>query len=149
MLAFTSDYRILSTTYSSSASRWAASALHPAPLLLLITVGDHRRAVLVSGQDRHRTRIRATAQDRDAPAHGRQRPQHGSARLRARIGAGGSGGALIAPIYYIFPRWAAPSPSKPSVVVVLGGMGSIVGATLGGVLIGMSESLSAVYIVPA
>jgi len=30
--------------------------------------------------------------------------------------------------------------------VVLGGMGSIVGATLGGILIGVTESMSAVYV---
>src|SRR5947208_11461844 len=55
-------------------------------------------------------------------------------------------GALISPTYYIFPQVGSAFTLKAFVIVVLGGMGSVIGATLGGVLIGMTESLAAVYV---
>jgi branched-chain amino acid transport system permease protein len=64
------------------------------------------------------------------------------------IGAGlaGAAGALISPTYYIFPQVGSAFTLKAFVIVVLGGMGSVVGATLGGIIIGVTESLSAVYV---
>jgi len=58
----------------------------------------------------------------------------------------GTAGALIAPTYYIFPQVGSVFTLKAFVITVLGGMGSVVGAMLGGILIGVTESLSAVYI---
>jgi CDP-diacylglycerol--glycerol-3-phosphate 3-phosphatidyltransferase len=54
-------------------------------------------------------------------------------------------GALIAPTYYIFPQVGSAFTLKAFVITVLGGMGSVVGATLGGVLIGVAESIGGVY----
>src|SRR6267378_324560 len=125
MLAFTSDYRILSTTYSSSS----------AALGWFLGRTDTGHA------------IRATAQDRDAAQlMGVNVRNMGVLAFGLGSALAGAAGALIAPIYYIFPQVGGVFTLKAFVVVVLGGMGSIVGATLGGVLIGMSESLSAVYI---
>jgi branched-chain amino acid transport system permease protein len=147
MLAFTSDYKILSTRYSSSSVSLHGISIS-LPLLLSFAITTVITVALYwfllktdTGQA-----IRATAQDREA------------ARLmginvkRMSIIAFGLGsalaataGALISPTYYIFPQVGSGFTLKAFVITVLGGMGSVIGATLGGVLIGVAESVGGVY----
>ncbi len=147
MLAFTSDYKILSTKYSSSSVRMMGISIS-LPLVISFAITTVITVALYwfllktdTGQA-----IRATAQDREA------------ARLmginvsRMSIIAFGLGsalaataGALISPTYYIFPQVGSIFTLKAFVITVLGGMGSVVGATLGGVLIGVAESIGGVY----
>ena len=55
----------------------------------------------------------------------------------------GLGGALMAPIYTIGPYMGQSPMLKAFVVVVIGGLGSIPGAMLGGLLLGLTESVLA------
>jgi branched-chain amino acid transport system permease protein len=147
MLAFTSDYRILSTSYSSSSVPLGPIRLStPLIYCFLITVAITAALYwfLVKTDVGHA--VRATAQDRDA-AQLMGVNVRNMAVLAFGLGSAlaGAAGALVAPTYYIYPQVGGAFTLKAFVVVVLGGMGSIVGATLGGVLIGVAESVSGTY----
>src|SRR3954468_1965974 len=148
MLAFTSDYRILSTSYSSSsvalgALRLSTPLLYCFLITAAITAGLYW--FLVKTDTGHA--IRATAQDRDAAQlMGVNVRNMGVLAFGMGAGLAGAAGALVAPTYYIYPQVGGAFTLKAFVVVVLGGMGSVVGATLGGLLIGTAESVSAGYL---
>jgi branched-chain amino acid transport system permease protein len=55
-------------------------------------------------------------------------------------------GALIAPIFLVYPDVGAVPVIKAFVVIVLGGMGSIPGTILGALILGLVESLGSVYL---
>jgi branched-chain amino acid transport system permease protein len=94
--------------------------------------------------------IRATVQDRDAAMlMGINVP-----RLFLLTFAGGSAlvglaGCIMLPLYSTFPTVGLNFVLIAYVVVVLGGMGSMVGALLGGMCIGIVQSLSGYYVAPA
>jgi branched-chain amino acid transport system permease protein len=148
MLIFTSDYRILTTSYSSSSYQLAGLSISQ-PLLFSFLITAAITAALFWFLQRTDTgqAIRATAQDRDA-AQLMGIDVRRMSVLAFGIGSAlaGTAGALISPTYYIFPQVGATFTLRAFVIVVLGGMGSIVGATLGGLIIGVTESLAAVYI---
>lgn len=53
----------------------------------------------------------------------------------------GAAGALIAPIFSLSPSMGVLPDTQAFVIVILGGMGSVSGSIIAGVLIGLSESL--------
>jgi branched-chain amino acid transport system permease protein len=67
------------------------------------------------------------------------------------IGSGlvGIAGGLITPVYYVYPTVGVYFVLTAFVVVVLGGMGNMTGALLGGLIIGIVDSLSGYYIDPS
>ncbi len=69
-------------------------------------------------------------------------------RLAFGIGTGlvGVAGALMAPVLATFPTVGTLFALTAFVVVVLGGMGDIVGAMIGGMIIGVTEALIATYV---
>ncbi|MBI1752812.1 MAG: branched-chain amino acid ABC transporter permease [Acidobacteria bacterium] len=149
MLIFTSDYKILTTSYSSSTLQVGGGVTVSTPLLISFAITAAVTAALYwfllktdTGQA-----IRATAQDREAAQlMGINVKRMSILAFGLGSALAGTAGALISPTYYIFPQVGGGFTLKAFVITVLGGMGSVVGATLGGILIGITESLSAVYI---
>ena len=85
--------------------------------------------------------MRAVAQDSDIAAVQGVRPNviH---PLAFGIGSllAGCAGALMAPIYTVYPYMGELLMMKAFVVVILGGLGSIPGAVIGGLMLGLAES---------
>jgi branched-chain amino acid transport system permease protein len=57
----------------------------------------------------------------------------------------GLAGGLLLPALYLFPGVGEDYTTKAFVIVVLGGMGSIEGAALGGLALGVAENLTSLY----
>jgi len=55
-------------------------------------------------------------------------------------------GALLAPDFLVYPENGAISTFKGFEIIVIGGLGSIPGALIGGILLGVVESLGAAFI---
>ena len=148
MLIFTSDYQLISTSYSSASfDVLGLSVSQPLLYSFLITAAITTALFWFLQRTDTGQAIRATAQDRDA-AQLMGINVRWTSVLSFGIGSAlaGAAGALIAPTYYIFPQVGSVFTLKAFVIVVLGGMGSIVGATLGGLIIGVTESLAAIYV---
>jgi len=58
----------------------------------------------------------------------------------------GAAGALIMPFFTVTPTTGETFNIMAFVVVVLGGMGNVMGALLGGIIVGLTESLGAVFL---
>ncbi len=148
MLGFTSEHKLLSTSYSSASFVIGdLSVSYPLLFSFLVTAGVTGALYLFLLRTDAGQAIRATAQDRLA-AQLMGIDVRRMSVLAFGLGAAlaGVAGALVAPTYYIYPQVGAAFTLRAFVIVVLGGMGSVVGATLAGVLIGVTESLAAVYV---
>jgi branched-chain amino acid transport system permease protein len=99
----------------------------------------------------HRTRLgramRATFQDPDTAAlMGVRIGQINTATFAFGSGLAAAAGALLGPIFLAYPSMGDLAALKAFSVVILGGLGNVAGATLGGLLLGVAEELGAGYV---
>ena len=57
-------------------------------------------------------------------------------------------GALLAPVFLVYPTNGAITTMKGFEIIIIGGLGSIPGAVIGGLLLGLVESLGSVLVAP-
>ena len=147
-MAFTAEYRAISTPLATATVSIGGISISLA-LLLASAI-----ALLISGliyallmyTETGRS-LRATAQDKQiAQMLGVDGER--IYRLAFALGAGtaGAAGALLLPIYYASPTVGSLFTLKAFIVTVLGGMGSVLGALVGGLTLGVAETLGAVYV---
>jgi len=148
MLICTSDYKILTTSYSSgSVKLFGISFSEPLTISFVITFVITAMLYWFLMKTDTGQAIRATAQDREAAQlMGINVKRMSIIAFGLGASLAGTAGALISPTYYIFPQIGSAFTLKAFVITVLGGMGSVIGATLGGIIIGVAESMGAVYI---
>jgi branched-chain amino acid transport system permease protein len=58
----------------------------------------------------------------------------------------GAAGAIMSPLFFLSPLMGSPATLKALVVIVVGGLGSIPGAVVGGLALGLIESTSMTFI---
>jgi branched-chain amino acid transport system permease protein len=99
----------------------------------------------------HRTRLgramRATFQDADTAAlMGVRIGRIHTATFALGSGLAAAAGALLGPIFLVYPSMGDLASLKAFSVVILGGLGNVAGATFGGLLLGVAEELGAGYV---
>lgn len=90
--------------------------------------------------------IRATSLDRDAASlQGISAYKIFNVAFGIGVAIAGVAGVVFVPFYNVFPTVGVLFDIKAFIIVVLGGLGSILGAILGGIIVGLIESIGPQY----
>ncbi len=151
LFLFSGDYRAVTPTYGGAGLDWGGVVIPYVRLAifvvsLLLTLGLH----LFMMRTRTGHAIRATALNKDAA----QLVGVDIGRIYAvtyAIGAAlaGAAGSLLSTLYTITPVMGQPLLGKAFVIACLGGLGTMWGSLIGGLILGLAETAGAATIGPA
>lgn len=148
LLIWTGDYRTIKLPYAMMPLRPLGIAV-PIPLAIAFCMAILVTAALywlLVHTDTGRA-IRATSQEPEAAAlMGISVGRISAITFGLGTALACAAGVLLAPSLYLYPTVGEILVAKCFVIVVLGGLGSVPGAIAGGLLLGLAESLGAVYI---
>jgi branched-chain amino acid transport system permease protein len=147
-LAFGADYHQTNLALVNKTLRFGSFGLNAASVLSFVIA-----SVFIIGLQQFVVRsrtgqaLRAIAQNREvAPLMGINVTRIQGISFALGVAFAGIAGGLLLPALYLFPSVGDDYTLKAFVIVVLGGMGSIEGAAMGGLALGMAESLTSLYI---
>jgi len=145
---FKSDYRSITTPYAGEALLVGGMSVSIAMAIgfVIAMVFTYLLHLFLTRTDLGRA-IRATAQDREAAQYmgvDARRVTVITFGLGSALAA--AGGSLLLPLFYLWPDIGHLFTAKAFIITILGGMGSTTGALLGGLTLGVAESLGATYI---
>jgi branched-chain amino acid transport system permease protein len=96
------------------------------------------------------TALRAISQDRESSTIvGIDAKKLGTIAFGIGAAMAGAAGALLAPVFLVFPIMGVVPAIKSFVIIVLGSMGSIRGAIYGSLMLGITESLGVFFLSPS
>ncbi len=145
---FKSDYRSVITSYSGNTAFLGDMSISIPMLIgfLIAMTFTFLLHLFLTKTDIGKS-IRATSQDRDAAVY---MGVNASRITMITFGIGSAlaaaGGSLLLPLFYLFPDIGHLFTAKSFIITILGGMGSTMGAAVGGLILGIAESLGATYI---
>jgi branched-chain amino acid transport system permease protein len=150
LFVWSADYRTVKTAYSSLNLKTSGLIINFPRLVAFILAMAIIAALLVYLKKTYTGKaIRALAQERRAAMlMGINVYRTYQIAFGIGIACVGAAGAMLIPVYFVFPGVGALFVLIAFVVVILGGYNSLVGSLIGGLIIGVVEAFSGFFISP-
>jgi branched-chain amino acid transport system permease protein len=148
LFLWTGDYRTLNLDYAAMPARpFGISVPIPLAIAFVMAIVITTALYLLLARTDVGRAMRATAQNpQSAALMGVDVERIGMITFGLGTALAAAAGVLLVPSLYLYPTVGEILIVKCFVIVVLGGLGSVPGAIAGGVLLGVVESLGAVYV---
>ncbi len=147
LVAWTGDFRYVHPWYANVVVRVLGTAFNLAQVVAFAAAVILTAGLFAFMKWTHTGRVmRATAQDRDAATlMGIDTERVYRLTFAIGITAVGAAGVLVAPLYSVYPTAGLQFVLIAYVVVVLGGLGDMVGALLGSIIVAGVEVVGSYY----
>jgi branched-chain amino acid transport system permease protein len=150
LFVWKADYRTVKTAYSSLNLKVSGLIINfPRLVAFLFAMGIIAALLVYLKKTYTGKAIRALAQERKAAMlMGINVYRTYQIAFGIGIACVGAAGAMLIPVYFVFPGVGALFVLIAFVVVILGGYNSLVGSLIGGLIIGVVEAFSGFFISP-
>lgn len=147
LLTWGAEPRIIQSPLSTPISLLEIAFTYQRLLVLVVAIVISIALHLFLQRTKPGKAIRAAAQNKEAClAVGIDIAQISRLTFGLGIGLCGLAGALVAPVYSVFPTMGQIAMFKIFAIVILGGLGNVKGALLAALILGLGESLIAGYV---